>query len=252
MPARVIINADDLGVSELVNDTIFSLMAERRVSSATILANGAAFEDAVRRARRFPEASFGVHLNVTEFRPLTRSKELSELLDSDGAFRGAAHLRKAKSKRRLRLEITAEWRAQISRVRSAGIHVSHLDSHHHAHTLPFLFPALKQLQREFGIRKVRRTKNLYTSRNQPAWRLLLGKVLWNIALQVWYATRTTRIFTSFEDFLQIAPARLAKHASFELMVHPGTERFAQETRSLSTPWREYLGFPTQLISFEAL
>ena len=68
---RIIINADDLGISQEVNDAIFGLMAEGKVTSATILANGPAVEEAARRVAEFPECSFGVHLNLTEFKPWT-------------------------------------------------------------------------------------------------------------------------------------------------------------------------------------
>jgi hypothetical protein len=67
----VIVNADDLGMSREVNDAIFELMSRGRISSATILANAPATRDAARRAQAFPRCSFGVHLNLTQFEPLT-------------------------------------------------------------------------------------------------------------------------------------------------------------------------------------
>jgi predicted glycoside hydrolase/deacetylase ChbG (UPF0249 family) len=67
---RLIINADDLGISPVVNDEIFDHINRGFVSSATILGNGPAVADATHQIARFPQASFGVHLNATEFAPL--------------------------------------------------------------------------------------------------------------------------------------------------------------------------------------
>src|SRR6516162_759961 len=61
----LIINADDLGVSESVNNETFALMQSGLITSATLIANAPAFEDAVRNSKKFPHCSFGVHLNLS-------------------------------------------------------------------------------------------------------------------------------------------------------------------------------------------
>src|SRR6516164_9169595 len=76
----LIINADDLGVSESVNNETFALMQSGLITSATLIANAPAFEDAVRNSKRFPHCSFGVHLNLSVFPPLSRSKYLEAAL----------------------------------------------------------------------------------------------------------------------------------------------------------------------------
>ncbi len=58
---KIIINCDDLGASVTINECIFELMEQRRVTSATLLTNGSAVEDAVRQIGKYPECSFGVH-----------------------------------------------------------------------------------------------------------------------------------------------------------------------------------------------
>ena len=85
---KVIINADDLGLSFKVNKAIETAIVEKRISSCTILANGLAFEDAVRISKQYPHISFGVHLNMIEFRPLTSAKifEKYHLIDNQGDF----------------------------------------------------------------------------------------------------------------------------------------------------------------------
>lgn len=86
--SRVIINADDLGISLRVNDSIFELMEYRRISSATLMATGPAFDDAVSRMPKFPHCSFGIHLNLTEFAPLSGKIRLHQILDKKGEFAG--------------------------------------------------------------------------------------------------------------------------------------------------------------------
>jgi predicted glycoside hydrolase/deacetylase ChbG (UPF0249 family) len=84
---KIIINADDLGISRLVNDEIFSLIAKGRISSATIMANAPATEDALARLSQFPQASYGVHMNCTQFAPLTKDEALKPLLADNGEFK---------------------------------------------------------------------------------------------------------------------------------------------------------------------
>ena len=99
-PSRtVIVNADDLGINHVVNDAIFDLMARSRVTSATLIANGPAIDDAVRGAREFSFVSFGIHLNLAEFepaRPAERARSCSRM-------RTAAAIGGSYAPRRLRL-----------------------------------------------------------------------------------------------------------------------------------------------------
>ena len=83
---KIIINADDFGMSLNVNDAILDLLAREKISSSTILANGPFVEQACAQIHRFPQCSFGVHLNVTEFRPVSQTPALDRLLDSRGEF----------------------------------------------------------------------------------------------------------------------------------------------------------------------
>src|SRR5262245_43470654 len=83
----VIVNADDLGMSREVNEAIFALMARGRVTSASLLANAPATEEAIRTIPKFPQCSFGAHLNITEYKPLCRAADLLGLLDGEGKMR---------------------------------------------------------------------------------------------------------------------------------------------------------------------
>ena len=116
-PMRIIINCDDLGANATVNDSILELMEQRRVTSATLMMNAPAIELAVRRIGNFPYCSFGVHLNVTEFAPLSTIRESSTLLNEKDKFAGNAR------RDPINIPLTAaacegvysEWCAQIER-----------------------------------------------------------------------------------------------------------------------------------------
>jgi len=155
---KLIINADDFGLTAGVNEAILDGHLRGTISSASLLANGEAFESAVISARRAPRLGVGVHLNLSEGRPLTQPAVLPSLTDRHGSFsRKPARLWLAKSVHRVNPgEIEKECRAQIEKVLAAGIVPTHLDSHKHVHALPFLGRMLMGLAFEYGIPAIRR------------------------------------------------------------------------------------------------
>lgn len=230
---RIILNADDLGANEIVNEKIFQVMARRQITSASILANGPLVEEAARRVLEFPHCSFGAHLNISEFQPLTQDRDLEPLLSSSGEFAG--NIREVKISTRLRNAVFREWCAQVEKLLKLQIPVSHFDSHHHVHTIPGLFPILKKLRRRFGIRKVRATMNIYPVTSRASAFLRLRKALWRLAVRHVAKMTTTDGFTSLRIFCGRNDFRAASQ-TVELMVHPGGEGFEEETLLLETGW----------------
>lgn len=249
----LIVNADDLGTSQSVNDDIFALMKRGLVTSASIIANAPAFEDAVAQARQFPNCSFGVHLNLTVFAPIKPCRELSPVLDENGWL----------SKKLLRTTITADLRRglfrelafQVRRVYDAGLPVSHFDSHQHIHTIPKLFPVLKSLQRKFGVRKVRSTISLLPSGEKMTPLRSLRKRVFCLALRRVYATKNPEGLGDFRDFhAALLGGRIPQFRALELMIHPGTAnpRYRQEVDLLRSDWRQLLPSDVTLGSYHAL
>jgi predicted glycoside hydrolase/deacetylase ChbG (UPF0249 family) len=250
---RLIINADDLGATEAINDAIFELMGEGLVSSATTMANAPALEHALQRIPQYPRCSFGVHLNITAFAPLRPDKALEPLLDESGCLTRKVEKRRL-SPATLRA-IYAEFCAQIERLQKAGVAVSHFDSHHHAHHLPALFPVIKAVQRRFGLRKVRASLDIYPAETLVPAARRFKKNLFNFCLRRLYATRTADHFGPFIDFyarLEEAPAW--QNQTLELMVHPGakTPLYVEEVRLLRSAWRDRLPAPPEIISYHEL
>jgi chitin disaccharide deacetylase len=247
----VIVNADDLGMSVDVNEIAFALMKKGRITSATILANAPATHHAVGCASRFPAISFGVHLNLTQFEPLTGGAGARLLVDGRGEMTRANEAARP-TPARLRA-VYEELSAQVERLAALGVRISHFDSHNHVHTRPWLFPVLKQLQRRFGVRRVRLSKNLYAADAPCPVALRWKKRAYNWALRSVYRTRTTDAFTELLTYCR-GPAgpRDGRSAlrSIELMVHPGAPYAAEETAILENGW---LRNPdTRLISYEQL
>lgn len=256
---KIIINADDLGYSTETNDAIFSLMEHHKISSATLLANGPAFEDAVKRIPDYRDFSFGVHLNITEFLSLTRSQVFYEegLVDEKGVFTGGRS--RGHNSRALKDAVLHEWEQQVGKILDSGIHISHLDSHHHTHTKPWLFTSLKRLQKRFGIRKVRGTLNWYTREYPPSLGLRLRKMAWRWALCSLFRTRTTDYFTTVDWFLgHLQRGGKGTRGTVELMCHPGHPYYpgqhysVDEKTLLWSDWIHKNRYDIELISYNQL
>lgn len=154
---QLIVNADDFGMAPGINRAIVEAHQRGIVTSTSLLANGAAFADAVEVARGEPGLGIGVHLNLTEGRPVAREPEVPTLVDDRGMFRhGPSSLAIGLALGRIRLEeIEREMCAQVRKVLAAGIRPTHLDGHKHIQMLPQIFPLAARVAREYGVRAMR-------------------------------------------------------------------------------------------------
>jgi chitin disaccharide deacetylase len=141
---RIIINADDFGFTRDVNAGIVHAHREGVLTSTTLMANGDAFDDAVRLAYETPGLDIGCHLVLVQGTSLLTGQPLPEtplqllrILAVGG------------------LDVYGELRTQIEKIRDAGISITHLDSHKHTHIVPSVFRAVVRLAREFDIPYVR-------------------------------------------------------------------------------------------------
>jgi predicted glycoside hydrolase/deacetylase ChbG (UPF0249 family) len=138
--AEVIIHADDYGLAPGINRAIEEGLASGAVHSASILTGGEQAAPAMAWASAHPSFDFGVHLNLTQGRPLLPREQVPSLVDAEGRFhRLAPFLARLAVGRVVLSEIEAEWRAQIALPREVGVRVSHLDSHQHVHLVPTIF-----------------------------------------------------------------------------------------------------------------
>ena len=154
---NLIVNADDLGWTEGVNRGIVEAFRNGIVTSASLLANGAAFAGGVEAARSAPDLGVGVHLNLSDGPPVANPETVASLLNDKGEFAGGPEslLMKLARRRLLPREVEREWDAQIKKVRDAGIEPTHLDGHKHVHMLPGLFEIALRLAKRHGIGAIR-------------------------------------------------------------------------------------------------
>jgi chitin disaccharide deacetylase len=249
---RIIVNADDLGISEPVNEAIFQGMQRGTITSATVLSNGPAVRAAAQRLNLFPNCSFGVHLNLTEFEPLCSGSrtDLANILDQNKCFNGNS-IREVRIGVPMLRAIFREWCFQIENLMRLGVEPSHLDAHHHVHTIPQMIPVLAALRRRYKINKVRISRNMYDLTERPGQLLLTKKWLYNSALRT-IGFRTTRIFTDLGTFIKLCASRPPRLASVELMTHPGAIPRDEEANLLESDWLGRLSYSATLVSYNNL
>ena len=154
---NLIVNADDLGWTEGVNRGIAEAHRNGIVTSASLLANGAAFASGVELARTLPGLGVGVHLNLSDGEPVAEPELVTTLLNDKGELEGRPEsllLRLARRSVSVQ-EIEQEWDAQIQKVRDSGVEPTHLDGHRHVQMLPGLFEIVLRLAKKHGIAAVR-------------------------------------------------------------------------------------------------
>jgi len=231
---RITINADDFGWLDGQNLAVEKAHSEGVLDSASLLANGDAFIQAVEMSARLPNLHVGVHLSLNEGKPILEPEQLPNLVRQDGQFMDTvSEIASLWLRGKLvTTEVIPEWRQQIQRVIDHGISPSHIDSHKHVHVFPPLLKALLELAEEFNIPYVRLPQEPVTFsafRRGPAW---LG--LWALAGRarkhldsegIRYAARFIGIAASgamttrrLSDYLE-APF---PH-TIEIMVHPAVE-----------------------------
>lgn len=231
----VIVNADDLGTSEQINCKIFELMNKGLVTSSTLIANAPAFDHAVNIIKDFPQCSFGIHLNLTVFRPLTQSDILNEIICADGAM--SDRFFRAPFSKHLLDAIQNELFAQVNRVLDSGIRVSHIDSHQHIHTKPQLFGVIRSIQRKFNINRMRSTINILPNGKKLPLILNLKKQLYYTIFSKVCSVNMPEKLCNFCVFAEnMVGNSNAKFKSLELMVHPGTtdEYYSNEIKLLES------------------
>lgn len=153
---RLIVNADDFGLSRGINDAIFAAHTDGILTSASLMANQPASEHAVELLHKMPHLGVGVHLNLTSGTPVLSPREVPSLVGDDGAFRPPdALFQKLWRFQVSAAHVEAEFRAQIRWLKDRGVQLLHADSHLHVHIYPAaLGPFIRALKRE-GIKRIR-------------------------------------------------------------------------------------------------
>jgi len=216
---RVIVNADDFGLSEGVSRGIVRGMREGVVTSTSIMGNMPDLAQHIGLLHEVEAAGLGIHLTLSAGRPLLSPKHVPSLVDREGGFRRDYHMA-------ARLAETAhvepEWRAQIERILALGVQATHLDSHHHVHHAPKLMALAIKLAKEYGIPCIRRLTVRDVWREAHPWRHAME--LPSIAVSQHIAAGSGLCFPhgvlSLHERLLTKLSRLTD-GTYEVFCHPG-------------------------------
>jgi predicted glycoside hydrolase/deacetylase ChbG (UPF0249 family) len=223
---QLIVNADDFGWSRSVNAGIVESHVDGIVTSASLLAPGAAFDDAVALSAATPTLDVGVHLSFYRGDPVLPPDAVASLLGADGRFLG--------SWQRIvgRLvagtfdlgQLEAELRAQIARVMEAGIAPTHLDGEKHLHLWPSVFDVVCRLASEARIPEVRVVREPFGPRPIPLGLRLLSRLDARAAARAGLTVPDGTVGVTDHPADMAALARILRGARaprVEFVVHPG-------------------------------
>jgi predicted glycoside hydrolase/deacetylase ChbG (UPF0249 family) len=234
MSARLILNADDFGLTRGVNRAIAELHAAGVLTSATLMATGAAFDDAISIAHAYPTLGVGCHIVLTDGIPVSPPHTIPTLCPNGRTFRPnlTDFIRDVLFGHIGLDDIESEAAAQIRRIQEAGIFPTHLDTHKHTH----IFPKVVRALRNAGLRtKIRAIRNPFEPRYTRTHTLLKRRV--QIAalnlFQSSYQRATAGVLTTDGTFGIAATGNLGRtvlaemlrslpaEGTFELLCHPG-------------------------------
>lgn len=152
---RLIINADDFGLTSGVNRAITEAGRRGAITSATVMANASQFQEAAGLAKTLPRLRTGCHVVLIDGEAVASG--LPSLTDGAGRFRSSLKdfARAAAGKQLSEEEIQREAEAQIRKIQAEGIALTHVDSHKHTHMFPRVLRPVLRATRACGIRAVR-------------------------------------------------------------------------------------------------
>jgi hopanoid biosynthesis associated protein HpnK len=232
---RLIVHADDFGLSRAVNEGILRAHREGILTSASLTACGADFEQAMALAKSTPSLDAGVHLTLVEEKPVLAPAQIPSLVGSDGRFHQHASVffRKYLTGRIRLGDVRKELEAQMKRICGRGIQISHLDSHQHLHILPGIIRMTVELAKTFQVPVVRLPRERLPLRLQARFgsssRLLQMRILnFFSVLGKGLIDRRADYFFGFmaggnlnKQNLRLILEALPAQGICELMCHPG-------------------------------
>jgi hopanoid biosynthesis associated protein HpnK len=239
---EVILNADDFGLTPGVNEGIVRAHREGILSSTTLMANGLAFEDAVRHAIENPKLGVGCHLVLIGGTSVAPANEIPSLVDAEGHLPATlpAFVARVTSGRIRADHIAHELRAQIEKIRSAGIEPTHVDTHKHTHAHPRVLNVVCRVAKECGIKRIRQPIESFrklwlttaADRKGSSSQMVAAAAVRSIAPKFRstlkkYGMTTPKHFLGLAMTGQVGPATLRKmiesldEGTTEIMFHPG-------------------------------
>src|SRR5271156_3085597 len=143
---RLIVNADDFGLSHSVNEAVIRAHRDGILTTASLMVNESGFDEAVKLARGNPKLGVGLHLTLLQGHSALPPEKIPGLVNARGEFSNCpiAVGMNYFFKRGLREQLRAEIHAQFEKFHSTGLTLDHVNGHLHLHLHPAIFKILME------------------------------------------------------------------------------------------------------------
>jgi hopanoid biosynthesis associated protein HpnK len=187
---RLIVNADDFGLSPSVNAAVIRAHREGILTTASLMVNEPGFDEAVKLAKENPRLGVGLHLTLLMGHSALPPEKIPGLVNARGEFSnspvgvGMGYFFKS----RLREQLRAEIHAQFAKFRATGLVLDHVNGHLHLHLHPAVFKILMEDSEKLGIKHLRLTRDCL-SRSR---RMASGRLFYRVshaAIYEWLSSR---------------------------------------------------------------
>lgn len=149
---KIIINADDFGLTSGVNQAIIECHKAGSLSSTTLMVNTKATTEAAALAKAHPHLGVGLHFNLTLGTPICEPTEVPSLVNHKGQFLGRTSFERYMLLGQLdKKDIQKELQAQFDCFMNMGLKMTHIDSHQHVHLFPSVFNEVASLCEQAGL-----------------------------------------------------------------------------------------------------
>ena len=154
---RLVVTADDFGLSEPVNAAIEIAHRRGTLTAASLMVGGAAAAGAIERARALPSLRVGLHVVLVDGDPVSDPADIPDIVDKSGRFRNDLPLYGAQiaTLPSFRRQIAREIEAQFEAYRATGLPLDHVNAHRHFHLHPAIAGAIVDIGRRFGMQALR-------------------------------------------------------------------------------------------------
>ncbi|AZI21200.1 ChbG/HpnK family deacetylase [Chryseobacterium taklimakanense] len=257
---KLIINADDLGLTRGINKAILHAHHNGFLSHASIIAGAEWYQHAIEEVvKKSPELKIGVHLNLTCEKQCSAAEMLG---NKEGVMKSSfiQLLLKPKSAKFLK-EVEQEFEAQINTVLKDSIKISHLDGHEHIHIIPSFNKIVKKLAKKYKIPRVREINESFfggiaANRSSVNFENILKWILLRF-LSLFNENEEKVKFHSIFSTCKVNDENLAQSLEnnqneecLEIMVHPAISDDYEDGKHLDSRFREFLKAPERLIEYE--
>lgn len=265
MTLKKIFNADDFGISKGVNAAIVKAHREGILNSASLMINQKYAADAVKLAKKMPELEIGLHVNLTNEYPAAPSRQIPLLVDGQGKLKNGfvnLFLLSFLKPRQLQQQAETEMRAQIAKYLATGLPLQHLDSHRHIHLIPPIFKAMRKLQKEFEVPRIRvMNENIFNTlkyNKNKSW-LLDGALIKYVLLRFlcwWNGYKNDVYFYTLLYTCKIAKEQFngvkipAGYKAVEIMIHPGMPEI--DRQYMQDVWDDNILSPYRTVELKTL